>query len=550
MYLIKRIIPIFIFLSISIFSYSEDFEKFIEIDKNYQKLLDDNFSNVSTELLIFYFSVVSEDVNNYKLYLNYFNSLLEKIDERMRDTSFTKMEIAEKLLMLMHELVTKTYSNNATTISELSKGYYNCVTSAIFYGILLKRYGFDFYGVYTTDHTFTVVKIDGKNIDVETTNMYGFDPGTKKALLNELGNITKYSYIPAKNYMRKNISYKDQFFLITNNLLPILFEKKEFLKAINLSYILMKNGSKVIYTNELILSLNNYATDLTEKKKYEEVIRMFNWYLSNIGIDKDILNMKAVAIRNYTVDWKDYNNLDTLRNYLDRELNIYPIDNSKKLEIYKYCYVRAVDLYNNENRYERSFQTIHDFTKIDNSKNLSDSKGIFDVTINNFTLFSSKNDITSNNLTENIFDNLLVLFPQWSAKTGEHKKKYYGLIIRRLYENNKFSEAFNEIGKLEKKYLNDSMTKELKIELYLSYTLFLYENGDYKNTILYCEKALEEFPNNTTMENNYKTFLNNFIVNFYNSKNYSIVRYILNRALEEFPEEKNFKNYRNNLKLE
>ena len=550
-YLKNRLIVIVIFLSLSILSYSQDLERITEIDKNYQRLLNDNFSNVSTEDLIFYFSVVSEDVDNYQFYLKYFNSLIEKIDEKMIDTSFTKKEVAEKLLMLMHELVTKKYQDNATTISELSKGYYNCVTSVIFYGILLKRYEFDFYGVYTTDHTFIVVTIDGKNIDVETTNMYGFDPGNKKAILDEIGKITKYSYVPAKNYMRKNIIYKDQFFLITNNLISIFSGKKEFLKAMKLSFILLKNGNKIIYTDELIITINNYTNDLINNKKYEEAIKIFNWYLSNIGIDKNILDMKAIAIKNYAIDWKDYNDLNILKNFLDRELNIYPIDNTKKSDIYKYCYSRAVMLYNNENRYEKSFQAIYDFTKIDSSKNLNDSKEIFDVTINNFAIFSSKNDITFNNSTENIFDNLFTAFPQWSKKIDEYKKNYYLLITQRLVKDKKYSEAFDRIERLEKIYtVNDSKIKELKIELYTSYTIYLYENGDYKNTILYCDKALKEFPNNATIKNNYKVFLNNFIINFYNNKNYPVVKYVLNRALEEFPNEKNFIIYRNDLKLE
>jgi tetratricopeptide (TPR) repeat protein len=327
-------------------------------------------------------------------------------------------------------------------------------------------------------------------------------------------------------------------------------ENKDFLNAMKLSFILFKNGSQVIYKNEMPLSIIMYTKDLIDNKKYEDAIKIFNWYLSNIGIDKNILDMKAKTINLYVIDWKDYNELDILKKYLDKELNLYPIDSNRKYEIYKNCYLKAIDIYNKENKYELLFKTIYDFTKIETTKNLNDSQRMFNMSISSFYTISVKNDIVSTTATEAIFNNLLSLFPQWSKKTDEYKKRYYQSIVQKLANDKKYPEAFSEIEKIEKIYSsNDSKIKELKTDLYISYTAYLYEKWDYKNTILYCDKALKEFPNNATIINNYKVFLNHFIVKFNEDKEYSIVRYVLNKALDEFPEEKNFKTIRNELKF-
>ncbi len=545
-----KVILFLTFLFISISLYGGDIEQITEIDKNYKNLINDDFSKIASDDLIFYFSVVSEDTKNYEYYKKYFNSVLEKIDNKMQSTSLTKREAAENLLILMHEFVTTKYSTNSTTISELSKGFFNCVSSSIFYGLLLKRYGFDFYGVYAIDHTFMVVTIDGKDIDVETTNKYGFEPGQKKAVLDDLGKITTYSYVPTKNYMRKNIVYKDQFFLVTHNLIPDFSNQNNFIKALNLSYILFTYGNETTYSDELSISLNKYTNYLITNKKFEEAISVLDWYLSSIGNNSDILSMKVAVIQDYIRDWQDFNNFDKLKNYLDRELSLHVIDKNIVLDIYRYSYSKTVSFFNSEHKYEKSFQLISDFNKLNDVKNTNSFKDIFVATINNFALYSA-NESKNRELVESYFDNLSTMFQQWGDLIKDYRKMYYLVTTQSLVKSEKYSEAFDEIAKLENKYSNsDPKIREIKLESYIAYTVYLYEKGDYKNTILYCDMALKEFPNDSTIQNNYKAFLNNFIVSHYNKREDAIVKYVLNKALEEFPSDKNFIIYRNQMKLD
>lgn len=85
--------------------------------------------------------------------------------------------------------------------------------------LLLSHFGIKATPVQTTEHVFIVVHFpDGSNVDVETTNAYGYDPGKKKEVLDELGKITGFSYVKQKNYKNRiNISLKSLLLLPVHN---------------------------------------------------------------------------------------------------------------------------------------------------------------------------------------------------------------------------------------------------------------------------------------------------------------------------------------------
>ena len=97
-------------------------------------------------------------------------------------------ERGEYVLRFMYKNYLRQYSLNQTRLDTLfDKGTFNCVSSSVFYLILGVSVNLDIQGVMTHDHAFVTLHIhDGVNvqeIDVETTNKYGFDPGTQKSPL-------------------------------------------------------------------------------------------------------------------------------------------------------------------------------------------------------------------------------------------------------------------------------------------------------------------------------------------------------------------------------
>jgi len=128
-------------------------------------------------------------------------------------------ERAEFILTYMHSNILRSYSLYQTRIDTIfSNGRYNCVSSAVLYMILCESAGISTSGVITRDHAFVTVHIDGQNIDVETTNRYGFDPGSRREFHDNFGRLTGFTYVPAHNYRdRLTISKIKLVSMILNN---------------------------------------------------------------------------------------------------------------------------------------------------------------------------------------------------------------------------------------------------------------------------------------------------------------------------------------------
>ena len=125
-------------------------------------------------------------------------------------------ERAERLLEMLHRRVFRRYDERQTRLDVLlSTGRYNCVSSAVLYGLLARSLDLEFRAVQTPDHAFIRV---AESWDVETTNPYGFDPGSRRDFTDSFGRVTGYSYVPPGQYgRRKELGDKGLLALILYN---------------------------------------------------------------------------------------------------------------------------------------------------------------------------------------------------------------------------------------------------------------------------------------------------------------------------------------------
>ncbi|MCL2759905.1 MAG: hypothetical protein FWD22_06795, partial [Treponema sp.] len=104
------------------------------------------------------------------------------------DLPVSGREKAEFILTYMHSNILRRYSLLQTRVDTMfTNGSYNCVSSAALFIILCRSMGINTSGVITKEHAFVIVHIDGQDIDVETTNRFGFDPGNRKEFHDEFG---------------------------------------------------------------------------------------------------------------------------------------------------------------------------------------------------------------------------------------------------------------------------------------------------------------------------------------------------------------------------
>ena len=121
------------------------------------------------------------------------SALLLKFRDEVADVS-DQAALAERALTFLHKNLFTTYSVQQTRVdTALETGVYNCVSSAVLYLILARSVGLSVGGVRTADHAFCSVLVNGQQIDVETTNPFGFNPGAKKDFTDSFGKVTGFT---------------------------------------------------------------------------------------------------------------------------------------------------------------------------------------------------------------------------------------------------------------------------------------------------------------------------------------------------------------------
>ncbi|MDA3899813.1 MAG: hypothetical protein PF637_04765 [Spirochaetes bacterium] len=142
----------------------------------------DNKRPVYNDRLIKLYLIASE-INSEPRFtreLKNFESVIETIRPQVKGLS--SYHRAEKILHLLHDIYFKTEITgsgagyNIGIEDTLTDKRFNCYKSALIYNAVLDYFGYESYLVIVPDHIYSVILTDGKQIEVETTNRYGFDP--------------------------------------------------------------------------------------------------------------------------------------------------------------------------------------------------------------------------------------------------------------------------------------------------------------------------------------------------------------------------------------
>ena len=136
----------------------------------------------------------------------YEESLIRAVNQflSMKDIPSDSTQRGEYILSYLYKTILRSYSERQTKVdTALNTGIYNCVSSAVLYTTFAIASGLDVRGVLTHDHAFVTLNVGNASstnlIDIETTNEYGFNPGSKKEFHDSFGN-TGFVYSEPGNY--------------------------------------------------------------------------------------------------------------------------------------------------------------------------------------------------------------------------------------------------------------------------------------------------------------------------------------------------------------
>lgn len=231
--------------------------------------------------------------------------------------SLSETQRAEKILDFMYENVLLEYSTKVTTINDaLHSGKYNCVSSSVLYLAFAKASGIDARAQRTPNHCFITVYVDGKKIDVETTNPRGFNPGTKQMISSGKAG-TSYAIVPKKDYAKRaEVTDRMAVSLIARNLSSFANDANNYFRsippAVSRYYFLFtesdteNNDSR----KDLDTVCRNYAAFLQNRKMFFDSMMWIENVINEFGLTENLASVYDDCIYNSVLYFSESNNLE------------------------------------------------------------------------------------------------------------------------------------------------------------------------------------------------------------------------------------------------
>jgi hypothetical protein len=237
-------------------------------------------------------------------------TLLRRFRDEVADVT-SAGELAEKALTFLHRNLFTTYSFLQTRVdTALDTGVYNCVSSAVLYTIVARSVGLSVSGVRTRDHAFCSVLVNGQQIDVETTNPFGFNPGAKKEFSDSFGKTTGYSYVPPGNYAdRRTIGEKELLSLILYDRVAEYGDARLYHDALQpavSAYALMGNDET---RQVMTVAFSNYLTSLGMRNDFTQAVQFMDAVKASFGGIVDMGKPRRDLYHNWVVSLLDSNAL-------------------------------------------------------------------------------------------------------------------------------------------------------------------------------------------------------------------------------------------------
>lgn len=263
-------------------------------------------------------SIYASGSDDPEYYINRMNQLIDSTLSTLtgRGSSYEK---GEEILKYLHANLFSAYDEDQTEIDTVFRtGRFNCVSSAVIYMAAGRAAGLDMQGVRTSDHAFVSMKTGTDYIDVETTNIWGFDPGQKKEFIDSFSGSTGYNYVPPGNYrLRQNVSDRQMIGLILQNRIAALQRGNNHRDSVPLAidrYVLTRSQEA---RKDMYDTFSNYASRLNGVGNYEKGIQFLLKAMAEWGASEKPLAALEALVHNHLLSLVDKGQSDEALEYLN-----------------------------------------------------------------------------------------------------------------------------------------------------------------------------------------------------------------------------------------
>jgi hypothetical protein len=233
-------------------------------------------------------------------------SLMHRFRDEVADVT-SQAELAERTLTFLHKNLLVSYSERQTRIdTALETGVFNCVSSAVLYMIFARSVGLSVGGIRTADHAFCSVLVDGEPVDVETTNPYGYNPGTRKEFTDTFGKLTGFSYVPPSNYRdRRAIGERELLGLILYNRVSEYTDGRYFRDAVTPAVSLYALVQSDEFRKIATVALSNYVSWLGSRGDFLRAVQFLDAVKASFGGTVDLEQHRRDVYHNWVVSLFD-----------------------------------------------------------------------------------------------------------------------------------------------------------------------------------------------------------------------------------------------------
>lgn len=312
----------------------------------------------------------SEDIPNY---LNTLQNLSVELHKNLSEQNeVTDEQKAEYVLTFLYEKVFSKYITLQTRINTaLDDGTYNCVSSTILYMYFAKTIGIPVIAVSTPIHAFCTIAVGGKNIDVETTNPYGFAPGVKKNLSNDESKSKRWAVIPARNYNNRiNVDDRRIICAIYSNRIADAQRDKKDADTIGLAFdaYRLQNYSDNAKTN-VINCICNTATSLSDKKDYQDALDLLIQGETLLGKAQNFEDNKDYAVGKMIEPLVKNNNFDEASEKLEENKKY--LSDKNYTNYFRVVHFNRLNYSIDNNSFEESYKQIKNYESLLSKKDYS-----------------------------------------------------------------------------------------------------------------------------------------------------------------------------------
>ncbi|MCX7031552.1 MAG: tetratricopeptide repeat protein [Spirochaetes bacterium] len=220
--------------------------------------------------------------------------------------------LGARALEHLHEGVLRRYDVRQARVDVLlDEGIFNCVSSSVLYLVLARSVGLAVGGVRTADHAFCTVKVGASTVDVEITNPYGYNPGSRKEFTDSFGRVTGFAYVPPSNYRdRTAIGERGLLSLILYDRVSFAIERGDHASALEPAVTAWTLSGDTLSRTTLVTALSNYAVWLGQSERFTEAVSFLEEAERSYGADPDLTQRRRELLHNQAVALVEAGDLD------------------------------------------------------------------------------------------------------------------------------------------------------------------------------------------------------------------------------------------------